>query len=309
MSPQPVERQRPRFDVASIAERALLVRMDHQPRPSLRDALAQAILDAKKSAQAETHRWKERCVEAEAQADALRHEVLEALQQPPTACDMDVLDAVVERNGGVGDTTAFWRHVRIVQTVRERAGGAGAEAAGATTAPADVIAFLVDVVASAPAAEPPRHAAAFLDAAFKYLCTVPAPGNGQDSAIQEACSAVAGVIASHAPGAPRDPRPCACSVLRRLAKQQGHTLTAAVLMAVELRLLCSVEACAAAASAGAAAPFDEEPTWDIAAVNQHYENVCVLGCPHCPALHHGVADTTCCLLNRRSSCSLSPRLH
>ena len=274
--------------------------MDHQ-RPGLRDALAQAILDAKKSAQAETNRWKERCAQAEAQADALRHEVLEELRQPPTAGDMDVLDAVVERNGGVGDTTAFWRSVRIVQTVRERAGGAGAEVAGATTAPADVIAFLVDVVASAPAAEPPRHAAAFLDSAFKYLCSVRAPGNGQTSAIQDACNAVAGVIAAHGPGAARDPRPCACAVLCRLAKQ-AHVLTAAVLVAAAERLQCCVEACAAAASAAASAPFDEAPTWDIAAVHQHYENVRTWMRAYLLLL---TTDTTC---NRRTSCSPSPRL-
>ena len=275
--------------------------MDHQ-RPGLRDALAQAILAAKKSAQAETNRWKERCAQAERQADALRNEVLEELRRPPSAGDMDVLDAVVDRNGGVvGDTTAFWRSVRIVQTVRERAGGAGAEAAGATSAPADVIAFLVDVVASAPAAEPPRHAAAFLDSAFKYLRSVPTSGNGgQTSAIQDACDAVAGVIAAHGPGAARDPRPCACAVLCRLAKQ-AHVLTAAVLMAVEIRLLSCVEACAAAASAAASAPFDEAPTWDTTAVHQHYENVrtWMRACP-LPL----TTDTTC---NRRTSCSVSPR--
>ena len=250
-----------------------------EPHPGLRDALAQAILDAKKSAQVETNRWKERCAQAEAQAFALRNEVLDELRQPPSAGDMDVLDAVVERNGGVGDTAAFWRHVRIVQTVRERAGGSGAEAACATTAPADVIAFIADVVASAPGAEPPRHAAAFLDAAFKYLSSLPVPGNDQSqaSALQDACSAVAGVIAAHDPGAARDARPCACAVLCRLAKQ-AHVCTAAVLVAVEERLLCSVEACAAAASAAAAAPFDEELSWDASLVHQHYENVRARGC-------------------------------
>ena len=73
-------------------------------RPSLRDALAQAILDAKRSGQAETAKWKERAQQAEATAHALRCQVLTALELPPERpCgDMVVLDAVVRHNDAGG---------------------------------------------------------------------------------------------------------------------------------------------------------------------------------------------------------------
>jgi len=261
----------------------------------LRDALALAILEAKQSAQAETARWKQRCADLEVEANQLRSEALAQLGllgSDPPASDMDILDAVIRRTGGQPceiDTAArydthFWRQVRMVQTVRQGAAVRAAHAAGAAAPTLDIIAFLVDVVASAQQAERPKFVTAFIDSALSFLSSAPARSiDGHPQPLYEACNALCDIVLGFrrldGTAPPRgDPRPCVQSVMCRLVRQPIAGAIAAVLNASAPRLSICVDKCAAVAIAESAAHFDVQSSSPDAQkdAQQSYDNVRML---------------------------------
>jgi hypothetical protein len=252
----------------------------------LRDALALAILEAKQSAQAETARWKQRCADLEVEANQLRTEALAQLgllSSDPPASDMDILDAVIQRTGGQLceiDTADFWRQVRIVQALRQGAAVRAAHAAGAAAPIADIIAFMVDVLASSQQAETPKFVTAFIDSAFSFLSSATAI-DGQLQPLCEACNALCDIVLGfhHGTAAARgDPRPCVRAVMCRLVRQPISGAIAAVLNASAPRLSICVDTCAAVAIAESAAQFGVESSSPDAQkdAQQAHENVRML---------------------------------
>jgi hypothetical protein len=109
--------------------------------------------------------------------------------------------------------------------------------------------------------EPPKHATAFLDAAFRLLAASPPSADGGSGALGAACGGLCDAViacgsgggASGASGAP-DCRACVRVALCRLAKTQGVRGARAALLAAAERLRDVTERCADVARAAAAAP-------------------------------------------------------
>jgi hypothetical protein len=108
--------------------------------------------------------------------------------------------------------------------------------------------------------EPPKHATAFLDAAFRLLAASPASGCA-DGALEAACGSLCDAVVVfgsggggvNAEGAP-DCRACVRASLCRVAKTQGVRGARAALLAAAERLRDVTERCAEAARAAASAP-------------------------------------------------------
>ncbi len=108
--------------------------------------------------------------------------------------------------------------------------------------------------------EPPKHATAFLDAAFRLLAASPA-GGGADGALEAACGSLCDAVVAYgngggyvnAEGAP-DCRACVRASLCRVAKTQGVRGARAARLAAAARRRDGPGRCAEAARAAASAP-------------------------------------------------------
>ena len=133
--------------------------------------------------------------------------------------------------------------------------------------------------------EPPKHATAFLDAAFRLLVAACLPGDGGADALAGACGSLCDAVVDFRGGAgaddaaPPDCRSCVRAALCRLAKQHGVRGARAALLAASERLRDVTERCAdvaraaAAGASSAAAAAAASPQASAADAQRQYDNV------------------------------------
>lgn len=246
-------------------------------RDALRDSLAAAILAAKQEGSAERNALEERALAAEAAVASLRNQVLTSLRleaAPPHDQDeLGALEAVANacRPLVSGDATdddgsddaadaRFLRQLAVVHAVRSGTDGSASSYAAPLASPFDVGSFLVHLllVTLCGAAAPPKHAQAFIDAAFALLSRKrDPPSQPHKDALASACDALCAAVAADDT---TTKAAAACHALKRAAAPPSSAafsvpLSGAILLAAATKLRAATESCSSVVLAFRAAPF------------------------------------------------------
>lgn len=248
-------------------------------RDALRDSLAAAILAAKQEGSAERNALKERALAAEAAVASLRNQVLTSLRleaAPPQDQDeLGALEAVanacrplVSPPAGATDDDGsddaadarFLRQLAVVHAVRSGTDGSASSYAAPVASPFAVSSFLVHLllVTLCGAAAPPKHAQAFIDAAFALLSRKrDPPSQPHKDALAAACDALCAAVAADES---TTQAAAACHALKRAAAPPSSAafsvpLSGAILLAATTKLRAATESCSSVVLASRAAPF------------------------------------------------------